>query len=59
MTRTGGWLSLILVAGALGCAVGPDYRPPVMQTLGAWGHGGATRGHTGARRSDGVVAAVR
>jgi multidrug efflux system outer membrane protein len=46
MTRTGGWLSLILVAGALGCAVGPDYRPPVMQTLGAWGHGeqhGVTR----------------
>jgi len=39
MTRIGRWVSLVLLVGAQGCAVGPDYRPPALQPPGTWGQG--------------------
>ena len=36
MTRIGRWVVVLLV-GAQGCAVGPDYRPPALTMPAAWG----------------------
>jgi len=32
-----GWLPIALLIGVVGCAVGPDYRPPALTMPSAWG----------------------